>query len=308
MKIILMGTPAFALPALEKLIYSNNHQLVSVFTQKPKAKGRGLHEVKSPVHQLAVQHRIPVYTPSTLKSNEVINLINSIEADIIVVVAYGFIVPTAILNAKKYGCLNIHPSDLPRHRGAAPLQRTIICGDKTSAVCIIRMDEGLDTGDIIVKQNFDIPARMTLEELHNKCAAIGAELLIKTLDEIDHLPHVPQIDQGVSYAHKLTKEEGKINWEEAAYQIDCKIRGMNPWPGVYFSYKDKIIKILEADYLNQPHDFLAGTVISKKLEIACGTGILIIKKLQQEGRKIVTTEEFLRGVDIPVGTLLISRG
>ncbi|WP_342269874.1 methionyl-tRNA formyltransferase [Rickettsia endosymbiont of Orchestes rusci] len=307
MKIILMGTPAFALPALEKLIASNNHRLVSVFTQRPKAKGRRLHEIKSPVHQLALQHQIPVYTPVTLKSDEVTNLINSIEADIIIVVAYGFIVPTAILNAKKYGCLNIHPSDLPRHRGAAPLQRTIICGDKISAVCIIRMNEGLDTGDIIVKQNFDIPARMTLEELHNKCAVMGAELLIKTLDEIDNLPPVPQIDKGVSYAYKLTKEEGKINWEETAYQIDCKIRGMNPWPGVYFSYKDKIIKILEADYLDQPHDFPAGTVISKKLEVACGSGILIIKKLQQESKRSLITEEFLRGMDIPVGTLLISR-
>lgn len=300
-----MGTPSFALPSLEKLIVSKEHQVASVFTQKPKAKGRGLHETKSPVHQLALQHQIPVYTPSTLKSYEVIDLVNSIEADIIIVVAYGFIVPSAILQAKKYGCLNIHPSDLPKHRGAAPLQRTIINGDKTSAVCIMRMDAGLDTGDILVKQNFDVPLRVTLEELHNKCADMGAELLIKVLDEIDDLIPTPQTDQGVSYAHKLTKEEGKINWRDSAYQIDCKVRAMNPWPGVYFSYKGKIIKVLEADYLSHfDGSFLPGTVISNKLEIACGTGILIIKKLQQEGRKSLTTEEFLRGVDIAAGTVL----
>ncbi|MFY9589735.1 methionyl-tRNA formyltransferase [Rickettsia endosymbiont of Halotydeus destructor] len=305
MKIIFMGTPGFALPTLEKLIVSNNHQVVSVFTQKPKAKGRGLHEAKSPVHQLALQNKIPVYTPSTLKSTEVTDLINSIEADIIVVVAYGFIVPPAILQAKKYGCLNIHPSDLPKHRGAAPLQRTIIGGDKTSAVCVMRMDAGLDTGDILIKQNFDIPVRVTLEEFHNKCADMGAELLIKALDKIDHLTPTPQRNEEVSYAHKLTKEEGKINWHDAAYQIDCKVRAMNPWPGVYFSYKDKIIKVLEADYLDHfDGSFLPGTVINNKLEIACGSGILIIKKLQQEGRKPLTTEEFLRGVDIAAGTVL----
>jgi methionyl-tRNA formyltransferase len=304
-----MGTPAFALPVLKKLINSPNHQVVNVFTQKPKAKGRGLPEVQSPVHQLALQHKILVYTPSTLKSPEITELISSIEADVIVVVAYGFIVPPAILQAKKYGCLNIHPSDLPKHRGAAPLQRTIICGDKTSAVCIIRMDAGLDTGDIILKQNFDIADRMKLDELHNKCADMGAELLIKALDGINNLPSIPQINQGVSYARKLTKEEGKINWCETAYQIDCKIRGMNPWPGVYFSYKDKIIKVIEADYMDQSdsfsrQEFLAGTVISNKLEIACGSGILKIKKLQQEGKKALTDEEFLRGTEIAAGTVL----
>ncbi|CAK6513160.1 MAG: methionyl-tRNA formyltransferase [Rickettsia helvetica] len=297
-----MGTPEFAVPALKKLI--THHEVTAVFTQQPKAKGRGLNLAKSPIHQLAFEHQIPVYTPSTLRNDEIINLINKVNADIIVVIAYGFIVPKAILEAKKYGCLNIHPSDLPRHRGAAPLQRTIIEGDRKSSVCIMRMDAGLDTGDILMKEDFDLEERTTLKELHNKCANLGAELLIKTLANIDNIVPIKQSSDGVTYAHKLTKEEGKINWHESAYKIDCKIRGMNPWPGAYFSYNDKIIKILKAEYLNADHHFTSGTVISDKLEIACGSGILRVKILQQEGKRALPTSEFLHGTNILKGVIL----
>jgi methionyl-tRNA formyltransferase len=297
-----MGTPEFAVPALKKLI--THHEVMAVFTQRPKAKGRGLNLAKSPIHQLAFEHQIPVYTPSTLRNDETINLINKINADIIVVIAYGFIVPKAILDAKKYGCLNIHPSDLPRHRGAAPLQRTIIEGDQRSSVCIMRMDAGLDTGDILMKEDFDLEERTTLEELHNKCANLGAELLIKTLANIDNIVPMKQSSEGVTYAHKLTKEEGRINWQDSAYSIDCKIKGMNPWPGVYFSYNDKIIKIIEAEYVNKSHDFTLGTVISDKLEIACGNGILRVKVLQQEGKRALPISEFLRGTNILMGVIL----
>jgi len=297
-----MGTPEFAVPALKKLI--THHEVTAVFTQQPKAKGRGLNLAKSPIHQLSFEHQIPVYTPSTLRNEETSKLINNIIADIIVVIAYGFIVPKTILEAKKYGCLNIHPSDLPRHRGAAPLQRTIIEGDRKSSVCIMRMDVGLDTGDILMKGDFDLEERTTLKELHDKCANLGAELLIKTLANIDNILPIKQPDEGVTYAHKLTKEEGKINWHESAYKIDCKIRGMTPWPGVYFSYNDKIIKILEAEYLNAIHDFTPGAVISDKLEIACGNGTLQVKVLQQEGKRALSTSEFLRGTNILAGVVL----
>lgn len=299
-----MGTPDFAVPALTKLINSE-HEVVAVFTQPPKAKGRGLSETKSPVHQLADKQRISVYTPTTLRNEEAAKLINNITADIIIVIAYGFIIPQNILDAKKYGCLNIHPSDLPRHRGAAPLQRTIIEGDKTSSVCIMQMDAGLDTGAILMKEDFDLEDRITLQELHDKCANLGAELLIKTLANVDNIVPVSQNNEGVTYAHKLTKEEGRVNWQDSAYNIDCKIRGMNPWPGVYFSYNGKIIKILEAEYTDISHDFLPGTVINNKLEIACGKGILTIKKLQQEGKKPLNTEEFLRGVNVQSNTILV---
>jgi len=298
-----MGTPEFAVPALTKLI-NFDHQVVAVFTQKPKAKGRGLNETKSPVHQLALTHQIPVYTPSTLRNEEAASLIYNVTADIIVVIAYGFIIPQNILEAKKYGCLNIHPSDLPRHRGAAPLQRTIIEGDRKSSVCIMQMDAGLDTGDILMKEDFDLPSRITLQELHDKCANLGAELLVKTLANIDDIVPIKQLSNGITYAHKLTKEEGKVDWQLSAYAIDCKIRGMNPWPGVYFSYNNKIIKILEAEYFDKSHDFTPGTVINENLEIACGKGILVIKKLQQEGKKVLNIEEFLRGTNILIGAVL----
>jgi methionyl-tRNA formyltransferase len=302
MKVIFMGTPEFAVPALRELINNNDHQVVGVFTQAAKSKGRGLNEVASPVHLLASEYNIATYTPKTLRTEEITNLINSIEADIIVVVAYGFLIPTVILQAKKYGCLNIHPSSLPRHRGAAPLQRTIIEGDLETSVCIMQMDEGLDTGDIILQHSLSLSPRITLPILHDQCAKIGADLLIKTLDNIDNLPKIIQDKNGVTYAHKLKKEEGKIDWCETAYKIDCKIRGMNPWPGVYFEYRGKVIKILEAYYNDLDINLPPGTVVNNNsvLGVACGKGTLIIQKLQQEGRKILNAEEFMRGLQSPI--------
>lgn len=330
MKVIFMGTPDFALPTLKALINSKNHQVSAVFTAAPKLQGRGLKEVNSPVHNLAIKHAIPVYTPSSLRGEEATNLISSIEADIIVVIAYGFIIPASILTAKKYGCVNIHPSDLPKYRGAAPLQRTIINGEKTTAVCIIQMDEGIDTGDILLKEDLELNPRITLPELHDICAELGASLLIQTLDQITNLPKIKQSQDNSSYAKKLTKEEGRINWKESAWQIDCRIRGMNPWPGVFFEHDGKIIKILEAHSLNdgdvsksnaskitldteptpppssqnQLSATNAGLVLDDMLTIACGHGRLLITKLQQEGKKPLSTQEFLRGFSLPAGIKL----
>lgn len=299
-----MGTPEFAVPTLKKLIGAVEHQVVAVFTQAPKFKGRGLKAIASPMHDVALQYNIPVYTPVTLRNQEALDLINFIAADVIIVTAYGFLIPSAILSAKKYGCINIHPSSLPRHRGAAPLQRTIIEGDLTTSVCIMQMDEGCDTGDIILEYRWELPARIPLQTLHDQAASIGANLLLTVLDNIDTLPRIPQAKEGMSYAHKLKKEEGKINWQESAYQIDCKVRGMNPWPGVYFQYNDKIIKVLEAENSNLDSKLPPGTVINDRLEVACGQGTLVIKKVQQQGRKILNVEEFLRGKKISALTLL----
>lgn len=299
-----MGTPQFAVPTLLKLINCQSHQVAAVFTQAPKSKGRGLNSVASPVHEIALQYNIPVHTPATLKTQEARDLIEGIEADIIVVVAYGFIIPKLILQSKKYGCLNIHPSSLPRHRGAAPLQRTIIEGDSETSVCVMQMDEGLDTGDIILQKSFELSPRITLTDLHDQCAEYGADLLLEVVDNIDNLPRIIQATEGVTYAHKLTKEEGKINWHESAYKIDCRIRGMNPWPGVYFEYNGKIIKVLESEYNDEDRMVPPSTVLDDSLSIACGKGMLIIKKLQQEGKRALDVQEFLRGVKIPVGTLL----
>lgn len=294
-----MGTPDFAVPSLQSLLDHDQHEVVAVFTQSPKAKGRGLKEIASPIEQLARIYNIPVYNPRSIKTLETKELIDSIEANIIVVVAYGFIIPKDILNSKKYGCLNIHPSQLPKYRGAAPLQHTIINGEKETAVCIMQMDEGLDTGDIILTQQFDLPANITLPELHDKCAKIGAKLLLEVLNKITILPRIKQTREAVSYAGKLSKEHGRIDWKQKAFQIDCKIRGMNLWPGTYFEYQNRVIKILEASYQNKAHNMLAGEIVisdNKNIEVACNDGIVIIKKLQLPGKKAMNAEEFLRGM------------
>ncbi|MDP5110536.1 MAG: methionyl-tRNA formyltransferase [Rickettsiaceae bacterium] len=305
MNVIFMGTPDFAVPSLQNLISLKEHNVVAVFSQRPKSKGRGMKIAKSPVHELADLYKIPVYTPSTLRKNESFELIDSISADIIVVVAYGFIIPKNILESKKYGCLNIHPSKLPKYRGAAPLQRTIIEGEKETAVCIMQMDEGLDTGDIILQENFALGPRITLQELHDKCAQIGAKLLLKTLNNIETLPRIKQSDAGVTYAHKLTKEESLINWNDSAFKIDCMVRGMNPWPGVFFEFKNKKIKILETEYSNIDHSFKIGQILNKSFDIACAKGILHIKSVKPEGKPQMSAKAYLNGNnDITVGSII----
>lgn len=307
MNVIFMGTPNFAVPALQNLISSKEHNVVAVFSQKPKAKGRGMKITKSPIHELADSHEIPVYTPSTLRKTESFGLINSIIADIIVVVAYGFIIPKNILESKKHGCLNIHPSKLPKYRGAAPLQRTIIEGEKETAVCIMQMDEGLDTGDIILQKDFALDPRITLRELHDKCAKLGGDLLLKTLKNIKTLPRIKQPDTGETYAHKLTKEESRVNWNNSAFKIDCMIRGMNPWPGVYFEFENKKIKILEAEYSNTDHTFKVGQILNKFFDIACAEGILHVKSVKPEGKPKMSSEDYLNGnSNITAGSTILS--
>lgn len=297
-----MGTPDFAVPSLRAIIESSYHQVVSVFTSPPKPRDRGLKTIKSPIHNLAEEHGIEVYTPTSLRKGNAAEIIENIDADIIVVVAYGFIVPANILESKKYGCLNIHPSKLPRYRGAAPLQRTIINGDKETAVCIMQMDEGLDTGDIILQQNIELDNKITLQELHDKCAQIGADLLIETLDNIDTLPRIKQSEEGVLYAEKLSKEEGLVDWNNPVDIIDCMVRGMNPWPGVYFENNGNIIKILEAEIIasenkqSNPDEIIPGEIINDNFDVQCGKGILRLIKVKPSGKSEMTGRDYLRGM------------
>lgn len=299
MKIIFMGTPDFAVPGLE-LLLSSEHQVVAVYTQAPKPKGRGMKIAQSPVQIVAKARGIPVYTPSSLKLPEVQEQIDNIEADIIVVVAYGFIVPKRILQSKHYGCLNIHPSKLPRFRGAAPLQRTIIAGDCETAVCIMQMDEGLDTGDILMREDFAISSSITIQELHDICAEKGAELLLKTIDNIDNLPPLKQGSEGATYAPKLKKEEGKIDWSESALDIERKIRGMTPWPGVFFEYKGELVKILKAQVQEKDYTETPGTIIEKDLVIVCSSKALLIDIVQKAGKGPISFKELLDNFCISV--------
>lgn len=285
MKIIFMGTPDFAAPSLQALLASH-HEVVAVFTAPPKPKGRGMKLTLSTIHAIAENASISVYTPSTLRSPEILQQIDDIEADIIIVVAYGFIVPKRVLESKKYGCLNIHPSKLPRFRGAAPLQRTIIEGDKETAVCIMQMDEGLDTGDIILREDFPIAGDITLQQLHDICAEKGAKLLLQTLEGIDTLPRMKQSEEGLVYASKLKKEEGFVDWSESAVVIERKVRGMNPWPGVFFEHEGVMVKILKAKEVSNEQG--AGFVKQ------CSKGFLELLQVQKPGRSVVTGAEFLR--------------
>ncbi len=305
MNIIFMGTPDFAVPALKALIENKKHNVKAVFTREPKPQNRGMKLTNSPVHDLANSHNIKVFTPKTLKNNQAIELVDQVEADIIVVVAYGFIIPPNILNSKKYGCLNIHPSKLPKYRGAAPLQRTIINGESETAVCVMQMDEGLDTGDIILQEDFVIDSRISLQELHDKSANIGAKLLQDVLDNIEQFPQIKQSDEGITYADKLSKEEGKIDWNLSAYEIDCRVRGMIFWPGAYFFLDDKMIKIIESEPIDKNHNNTPGSIVSSQFEVVCGKGSLIIKKLKPEGKQVMSGADFLRGFGKNISEMII---
>ncbi len=301
-----MSSSGFGVPALKKLLdkTNHNHEVVAVFTHPPKPKGRGLKFVKSEIHQIAEEYSIEVCTPNNLKSKENQDLVNNIDADIIVVVSYGFIIPLAILESKKYGCINIHPSALPKYRGAAPLQYTILNGDTRTAVCIMQMDVGIDTGDILLRKDFDISDRINFPQLHEITSEIGAEMLIEVLNKIDIIPRMKQPLEEASYASKITKDMGKIDWNETAESIDRKVRAMNPYPSSYFYYNNSMIKVLSSSYRNETHQMQPGTAINDNLEIACKDGVLVIEELQLEGRKAMKVKEFLRGTPIPKSSIL----
>ena len=303
MKIIFMGSSEFSCPALEQLIASK-HQVVAVFTNPPKPKGRGHKLTATPVHDLALKHSLNVYTPATLKSEEVKEQITDIDADVIVVVSYGMILPKFMLNKTKYGCINIHPSKLPKFRGAAPLQHIILSGETESAVCIIQMDAGVDTGDILMQQNVTLKADIDYPTLSQLKANLGAELLIKTLENIDNIKAYSQDLQGVSYAHKINKEDLKINWQNSSQNIDRQIRAFCDYSGAFFLHNQEMIKIFKARYNNIQHENSCGKILDDKITIKCGFGELIVEILQRSGKNKMTSQEFLRGYKLPIGTIL----
>lgn len=294
MKIIFMGTPEFSLPTLQAL--HDNHQVIAVYTQAPKPAGRGKKETLSPVHQLANSLGLPVYTPRTLRKVEAQEEFKSLGADCAVVIAYGLILPKEILEATPRGCINIHPSDLPKYRGAAPMQRTILAGEKDTAMCIMQMDEGIDTGDVLSMEKVSLSNEITYLELADKMSHLGAKNLIKVLDNIDQITPQKQTDINACYANKITKEEAELNWDESAENLMRKIRVFNPWPGTFFYHNNEKIKVLSAKYDDAPHNFKPGTIIDDKLLIiACSQGTFQPLTLQRPGKKPTATVDFLRG-------------
>ncbi len=305
MKLVFMGTPAFALPTL-KALHESEHKVVAVYTQPPRPAGRGQHDTPSPVHALALEHKLPVFTPTSLKSAEAQVEFAAHKADVAVVVAYGLLLPKPILDAYPLGCINVHPSLLPRWRGAAPIQRTIMAGDRETAVMIMQMDEGLDTGGILLAEPYTVPPGTNAGMLHDRLAAMAGPLVLKALHGLESgtLRPVPQDREGVLYADKIRKEECRIEWNRPVDSIHHQILGLAPAPGAYFLWNDEPIKIFDAEWEMRKADAAPGTVIDDRLGIACNPGVLHPTVLQRPGKKRMPIEELLRGFSIPTGSIL----
>ncbi len=301
LKIIFMGTPDFAVPALERLI-DIGHQVMAVYTQPPRPKGRGQQVQNSPVHEVAIRHDIPVFTPRSLKKDEQVRQqFLMLQPDVAVVAAYGLILPKDIIEGPRFGCLNIHGSLLPRWRGASPIQHAIWKGDAESGNCIMKMEEGLDTGPVISRRAVPIRPETTSTSLYAELAALGAAMIHEVIDNIaaDQAlpPMTPQNDALSTYAPMLKKEDGLIDWNQTAQQIDCQIRGLNPWPGVYtFNDKGQRLKVLEAVLVDESATQGPGTMIDKKGHVACGGGtVLKLVRVQPDNAKPMDIAAALNG-------------
>lgn len=306
MKVIFMGTPDFAVGTLHALAESE-HEILAVVTQPDKPKGRGKALQPTPVKEEALRYGIPVYQPKKVREEEFQAVLRELNPDLIVVVAFGQLIPKSILELPRYGCVNVHASLLPKYRGAAPIQWAVIDGEKESGVTIMKMDEGLDTGDMIAKAVVPLAADETGGSLFDKLSQIGAQLLIDTIPALEAGTAVcekqPQ-ESPTPYAAMLNKKMGLIDWNQDASVIECLIRGLNPWPSAYTYLKGKTLKIWQAKVVERQQEAEPGTVIcvdKKQLVVACKTNALSIQRLQLEGKKQMETEAFLRGYTIDSG-------
>jgi methionyl-tRNA formyltransferase len=304
-----MGTPEFAVPSLKKLIEKYN--VSAVFTQPDRPKGRGNKVSMSPVKEEALRYNIPVYQPVKIKDHsESIELLKELKPDFIIVVAFGQILPKEILDIPKMCCINLHASLLPKYRGAAPINWSIINGEAKSGNTTMLMDVGLDTGDMLLKSETSITNNMTFGELHDILMNDGADLLVDTIEKFSkgHIIPQKQDDEKSCYASKLTKETGKINWNLSNREIHNLIKGLNPWPAAYTEYENKMMKVYEAEPLNLKTKAEPGYIIKvgkAGIEVAAGEGILLIKSIQFPGGKPLRVEEYIKGHTIMEGVVLV---
>lgn len=309
MKILYMGTPDFAVPSLNALI-EKGYEICGVMTQPDKPKGRGHKLTPPPVKECAIAHNIPVFQPETLKNEVFSNELKELNPDIIVVAAYGKILPSYILDYPKYGCINIHGSILPKYRGAAPIQRAVMDGETETGITIQLMNEGIDTGDILYIEKTEIGENETAGELFDRLALIGADALLKCLEKIENgtITRTPQNHDEATYAKMLDKETGKIDWTKSAKEIFSLIKGTNPYPVAHTLYKGEVLKIFTATpggKTNAEPGKITG-LPSKKIEVACGDGTsLIISEVQLFGKKRMDTASFLNGNSVDIGEILI---
>ncbi len=298
MKIIFMGTPQFSCPSLEKLIADPDFEIVAVYTREPQIAGRGHKLTNSPIYQLALQHGLKVMTPKTLRSVDAQKEFADLNADAAVVVAYGLILPQEILDAPKLGCLNIHPSLLPRWRGAAPIQRPLMEGDTETGITIIKMDKGLDSGDMVFQSKFSLDRSETYKNLAEKLSQMGADILVKTLKDLrdGKVVLTKQDDALTTYAKKIEKAECEIDWTKSAAEIERKIRGLNGSLEAFFMHAEEKIKIFVAEILDEnSSENEAGKILDEKLSIQCGKGVIRPLILQRPGKKPMALSEFLLG-------------
>lgn len=289
-----MGTPEFSVPVLEAL--ARAHEVVCVYTQPPRPAGRGKLPRLSAVHTRAEALGLPVRHPVSLRSIEVQAEFAALQHDVAIVVAYGLILPQAVLDAPRFGCLNIHASLLPRWRGAAPLQRAVMAGDAQTGVCIMQMAAGLDTGPVLLRQTTDIGATETTQDVHDRLAVMGAALVMQALANLGTLVPEPQSEVGVTYAHKIDKAEARVDWTLSAVQVDRQIRGLSPFPGAWCMIAGERVKLLRSvvtDGQGEPGQVLGG------LAIACGDGAVAVTLAQREGKRAMIPDDFLRGFVMP---------
>jgi len=305
-----MGTPDFAVPSLKLL--ANNHNVLCAFSQPARPNGRGMKIKDSPVEKAAKDLNILTLTPSSLKNDDVFSNFKELNPDIVVVVAYGLILPEKYLKIPKFGCINGHASLLPRWRGAAPIQRAIEAGDKKTGSCIMLMEKGMDTGPVILSRSIDICQSDNAQRIHDKLSNITAEILIDAIKgyTTGNIDPVPQKGIGIKYANKIEKAEAEIDWEEGSKEIYNKIRAFDPFPGTFTFLHNNLIKIVSSRLGNNTHESEPGTIIEvgKKIIVACGKKTTLeIVSLQKPGKKIISTIEFLNGTKIMIGEKFGSR-
>ncbi|PCH72113.1 MAG: methionyl-tRNA formyltransferase [Rhodobacteraceae bacterium] len=305
MRITFMGTPDFSVPVLDALVDAG-HEIAAVYCQPPRPAGRGKKDRPSPVQARAEALGLDVRHPVSLKSPDVQAEFAALHADVAVVVAYGLILPQVVLDAPARGCLNIHASDLPRWRGAAPIHRAIMAGDASTAVCIMQMEAGLDTGPVLCRATTPIGAHETTGELHDRLSTMGAALIVKALERLDDLTPTPQPEDGVTYAAKIDKAEARVDWTRPASEIDRHIRGLSPFPGAWCEINGQRVKLLGSRLATgqATGQGAPGLVLDDALTIACGGGAVQMTKVQRAGKGAQDRATFLRGWPVPKGTQL----
>ncbi|MEM9579305.1 MAG: methionyl-tRNA formyltransferase [Pseudomonadota bacterium] len=301
MRVIFMGTPEFSVPVLDALVAAG-HEIAAVYCQPPRPAGRGKKERPTPVHARALEVGLDVRHPASLRGQDAQAEFAALQADVAVVVAYGLILPQAVLDAPERGCLNIHASLLPRWRGAAPIHRAIMAGDAETGVCIMQMEAGLDTGPVLLREALHIGAEETTGALHDRLSTLGAGLIVTALAQLPDLRADPQPEAGVSYASKIDKAEARVDWSERAEVVDRQIRGLSPFPGAWTMLGGERVKLLGSRLATG--EGAAGVALDDGLTIACGTGSVQITRAQRAGKGAQPADVFLRGMAVPAGTQL----